>query len=127
MPPILCRFTTSILAHQHTPLVDRKQDIMIINRRIGEYNNSFPPSRFNISIAPARLHTYGVKFTKNKEIGRPRSQMDLAIGHKYHQWREDSFSEQLHLGDVKMWKMGRTILTYFKELYGVCNFQRHQE
>ena len=74
--------------------------------------NGFPPSRFNISIAPARLHTYGVKFRKNKERGRPRNQMDLAIGHKYQQWREDSFSEQLHLGDIKRWQMGRTILTY---------------
>ena len=71
MPPILCRFTTSAVAHQHTPLVDMKQDIMIINRRIGEYNNSFPLSRFNISIAPARFHTYGVKFRKNNKLGRP--------------------------------------------------------
>ena len=82
-----------------------------------------PPETLN------KKHFFFIKENNwRKEIGRPRNQMDLAIGHKYHQcmWREDSFSEQLHLGDVKRWKMGRTILTYFKELYGLCNFQRHQ-
>ena len=47
--------------------------------------------------------------------------MDLAVGHKYWQCREEEYSEQLHLGDAKRWQMGRTVLTYFKELYGVCD------
>ena len=95
---------------------------MIINRKIGEYNHSFPPSRFVISNAPSRFHTYGVlKFRKNNEKGRPRNQMDPAIGHKYPQWREDNYSEQLHLGDTKRRQMGKAVLTYFKELYGICN------
>ena len=122
MPPILCRFTTSVVAQQHTPLVDRKHDIMIINRRIGEYNNSFhlPGSIYPLS-QPYYTPTVSTS-VKNNELGLPRNQMDLAIGHKYHQWREDSFSEQLHLGDAKRWKMGRAILTYFKELFGVSTF-----
>ena len=47
--------------------------------------------------------------------------MDLAIGHKYPQWREDTYSEQLHLGDKRR-QMGKAVLTYFKELYGVCTY-----
>ena len=72
MSPILCRFIKSITTHKHTPFLDRKQDIMSINRPIGEYNHSLQPSRYNISIAPAKLHTYGVTCRKNLRAGRPR-------------------------------------------------------
>lgn len=119
MPPILCRFTNSISTHEHVPYRDRKRDILTLNRLIGEYNHSFPGAEYNISIAPARFHTYGIKFRKNKNIGRPRNQMELAVGHDYTLWRESDYSEQLHLCDMKRRQMGQAVITYFKELYGV--------
>jgi hypothetical protein len=67
----------------------------------------------------ARLLTFGVKFRKNNKINRPRNKMDLANGHKYHNWREDNWSEHLHLDNYKRWQMGNAIVEYFKQLYNI--------
>ena len=72
MPPIFCRFTTSISTHQHTPFLDRKQDIMTVNRRICEYNNSFPPSRFHRSSQATHLRCQDQK----EQGARPPPQPD---------------------------------------------------
>lgn len=143
MPPALCRFTTIqatprttlifnskhdlpninrpeyVAVHKHIPLFDRKQDILQINRMIGEFNNKPNGTKFDVSIAPAKFHTYGLKFRRNNGLNRPRNQMDLAVGHRYQQWREELLSEQLHLDDAKRWQMGNAIITYYKELYGI--------
>ena len=118
LPPSLSK-----LPNDNTKLGARDKTNIIINLndQIREFNDEYRHIYIKTEYAPL-FHTWGLQSYSVPRKNNPRQRLESLKSHREHQWREVDPARQLHFDDGVRLRMGRSVVKYFKAVYGIDKY-----